>query len=180
VFYTVPSRLIGHRLRARIHDDRIDLFMGATKLLTLERGRAESSGKHGHVVDYHHVIHALRRKPMALLNLAYRAQLFPRDAYRQTFDVLLEKFSEKAACKLMVGLLALAHDRGCEADLAASLEADLAAGRVPDLAILRAQFAPDPASLPDIVVPLAPLLAYDALLDAGFLQTSGFGEGEAA
>jgi transposase InsO family protein len=180
VFYTVPSRLIGHRLRARIHDDRIDLFMGATKLLTLERGRAESSGKHGHVVDYHHVIHALRRKPMALLNLAYRAQLFPRDAYRQTFDVLLEKFSEKAACKLMVGLLALAHDRGCEADLAASLEADLAAGREPDLAILRAQFAPDPASLPDIVVPLAPLLAYDALLDSSFLQTTRLRTGEAA
>jgi hypothetical protein len=136
--------------------------MGATKLLTLERGRAEPSGKHGHVVDYHHVIHALRRKPMALLNLAYRAQLFPRDAYRKTFDMLVEKLPEKTAFKLMVGRLALAHDRGCEADLATSLKADLAAGRVPDLAILRAQFAPDPASLPDIVVPLAPLLAYDA------------------
>jgi hypothetical protein len=24
------------------------------------------------VIDYHHVIHALRRKPMALLNLVYR------------------------------------------------------------------------------------------------------------
>lgn len=25
VFYTVPSRLIGHRLRVRLHDDRLDL-----------------------------------------------------------------------------------------------------------------------------------------------------------
>ncbi|MBL9060376.1 MAG: hypothetical protein JNK88_10185 [Mangrovicoccus sp.] len=28
VFYTAPSRLIGHRLRVRIHDDRIEVFLG--------------------------------------------------------------------------------------------------------------------------------------------------------
>ena len=39
VFYTVPSRLIGHRLRVRLHDDRLDLYLGATHLLTLQRGR---------------------------------------------------------------------------------------------------------------------------------------------
>jgi len=32
----------------------------------------------------------------------------------------------------MVGLLALAHDRACEAELAAILDADLAAGKLPD------------------------------------------------
>jgi transposase InsO family protein len=180
VFYTVPSRLVGHRLRARIYDDRIDLFMAATKLLTLDRGRADPCGKHSHVVDYHHVIHALRRKPMALLNLVYRAQLFPRDAYRKTFDRLLEKLPEKSACKLMVGLLALAHDRGCEADLAASLDAELAAGGVPDLAILRARFAPDPANLPDIVVPLTPLVAYNALLDNSFSKLISLHAGQGA
>src|SRR3546814_7324019 len=67
VFYTVPSRLIGHRLRVRLYDVRLELFLGGTPLFTLPRGRAERSGKHGHVVDYRHVIHALRRKPMALL-----------------------------------------------------------------------------------------------------------------
>ena len=82
VFYTVPSRLIGHRLRVRLYDDRLDCFLGATQLMTLRRGRPpHGSGKHGHVVDYRHVIHALRRKPMALLNLVYRDQLFPRRAY---------------------------------------------------------------------------------------------------
>ena len=30
VFYTVPSRLIGHRLRVRLYDDRLDVFVGAT------------------------------------------------------------------------------------------------------------------------------------------------------
>ena len=41
---------------------------------------------------------------------------------------------ERAACKLMVGALALAHERGCEADLAALIEPDLDAGGLPDLA----------------------------------------------
>ena len=44
--------------------------------------------KRGHVVDYRHVIHALRRKPMALLNLVYRDQLFPRATYMRTADQL--------------------------------------------------------------------------------------------
>jgi hypothetical protein len=164
VFYTVPSRLIGHRLRVRLYDDRLDLFVGGTPLMTLTRGRAAAKGKHGHVVDYRHVIHALRRKPMALLNLVYRDQLFPRDAYRLTFNRLLETLAEKPACRLMVNLLALAHERGCEAELANILAVDLAAGRLPDMAALRGRFAPDPASLPEIVVRLTPLIAYEALL----------------
>jgi Mu transposase-like protein len=82
VFYSVPSRLIGHRLRVRVHDDRLECFLASTPLTTLRRGWPHSSGKHGHVVDYRHVIHALRRKPMALLNLVYREQLFPHRAYQ--------------------------------------------------------------------------------------------------
>ena len=80
VFYTVPSRLIGHHLRVRLYDDRLELFLGSTALMTLQRGRAGPNGKHGHVINYRHVIHALRRKPMALLNLVYRDQIFPREA----------------------------------------------------------------------------------------------------
>jgi hypothetical protein len=48
--------------------DRVERFVGGTRVLTLVRGRPGRDGKHGHVVDYRHVIHALRRKPMALLN----------------------------------------------------------------------------------------------------------------
>lgn len=104
VFYTVPSRLIGHRLRVRLHDDRLELFIGGTHLMTLARGRAASNGKHGHVVDYRHVIHSLRRKPMALLGMVYRDQLFPRDAYRRTFDHMIEHLPERIACRTMVEL----------------------------------------------------------------------------
>jgi hypothetical protein len=47
--------------------------------------------------------------------------------------------------------------------------------RLPDLAALRERFAPDAASLPNIVVPLIALVAYEELLDSSFRQT-----GEAA
>ena len=163
VFYSVPSRLIGHRLRVRLYDDRLECFLGATSLMTLRRGRAHPTGKHGHVVDYRHVIHALRRKPMALLNLVYREQLFPRRAYRRAFDALLAAGSEKRACRTMVGLLALAHDRACEGELAVAIDAELDAGRLPELDILARRFAPDPATIPDITVELVPLHLYDEL-----------------
>ena len=163
VFYSVPSRLIGHRLRVRLYDDRLECFLGSTALMSLRRGRPQPSGKHGHVVDYRHVIHALRRKPMALLNLVYRDQLFPRRAYRRAFEALLAGDSEKQACRTMVGLLALAHDRACEAELAAILDAELDAGRAPDLEALRRRFAPDPSIVPEITVALTPLRLYDEL-----------------
>lgn len=164
VFYTVLSRLIGHRLRVRLYDDRLDLFIGGTHLMTLPRGRSRGNGAHGHVVDYHHVIHSLRRKPMALMKLVYRDQLFPREAYARTFERLIEALPERAACRMMVELLAMAHERACEAELADLLGADLAAGRLPDIAALRERFAPNPAALPDVVVQLAPLSTYDVLL----------------
>src|SRR5450432_173304 len=122
VFYSVPSRLIGHRLRVRLYDDRLECFQGATHIVTLRRGRALPNGKHGHVIDYRHVIHSLRRKPMALLNLVYRDQLFPRRAYALTFDTLLAGLGERSACRAMVGLLALAFERSCEAELGVVLQ----------------------------------------------------------
>jgi hypothetical protein len=164
VFYTVPSRLIGHRLRVRLFDDRLDIFIGGSLLLTLPRGRASASGKHDQVVDYRHVIHSLRRKPMALLNLVYRDRLFPRQAYRQTFDRLRERLPDRQACRIMVDLLAMAHERGCESELADQLDASLQARRLPDMTALQERFAPDPAQLPKVVVELASLNAYEALL----------------
>jgi hypothetical protein len=163
VLYSVPSRLIGYRLRVRLFDDRLELFIGGTHLMTLARGRSQPCGKRGHVVDYRHVIHSLRCKPMALLNLVYRDQLFPRVAYAKTFDALLAAQSPRDACKIMVELLDLAHERACEAELAEHLTADLDAGRLPDIKMLRVLFKPDGQAVPDVVIKLTPLSDYDEL-----------------
>jgi hypothetical protein len=172
VFYTVPSRLIGFRLRVRLYDDRLECFVGQSPVLILRRGRSHGEGRHGHVVDYRHIIHSLRCKPMALLNLVYRDALFPRSAYRQAWEKLLAAGDPRAACKTMVSLLALAHERGCEAELAAALTEQMqhagTAGRTSGVAIdipaLRARFAATPGTMPAIVVNLPSVASYDTLL----------------
>ena len=171
VFYTVPSRLIGHWLSVRLYDDRLICFLGSTEVATLRRGRSPDHNKRAQVVDYRHVIHALRKKPMALLNLVYRDQLFPRAAYALAFEALLAGMGEKPACRTMVGLLALAHDRVCEAELADAISVELDAGRLPDLARLRERFAPDATSIPEVVVELASLSIYDELVSVTTLAS---------
>ncbi len=164
VFYTVPSRLIGQRLRVRLYDDRLECFLGASPVLSLVRGRPDhATGKHSHVIDYHHIIQALRRKPMALRNLVYRDQLFPRPAYARAFEALLACRSDKTACKITVELLGLAHDHACEAELAAALDVELDAGRLPCLDILRERFRPNLSRLPDIVIRAVSLGSYDEI-----------------
>ncbi len=124
VFYSAPARLIGHRLRIHVYDDRIEAWLGATRVVTHPRRRAAGGGRRVHVVDYHHVIHALRRKPFrrrrtsgstAFARSVYRDGLLPREEHAAAWACLSEALPQKDACRRMVGLLALAHDEGCEA-----------------------------------------------------------------
>ena len=163
VFYTVPSRLVGHRLRVRLYDDRLVVYAGTEELMTLPRGQAGPGERRGRVVNYRHVLPSLRRKPMALLNWVHRDGLFPRDAYRRAFDALREGLDDRQACRRMVDLLALAHDHCCEARLAAEIDRGLYAGELPDPEILRKRFPPKPAGIPDVATTLPPVADYDDL-----------------
>ena len=120
-----------------------------------------------HVVNYRHVIHSLKRKPMAQLNLVYRDALFPREAYRRCFELALARLSEREACRLTVTLLALAHVENCEAELAAAVNSILDQGQLPSLDDLKARFAPDPAQMPRVDVARTHLTGYGALLSLG-------------
>ena len=64
----------------------------------------------------------------------------------------------------MVGLLALAHDRGVEADLATAIDAGLDAGELPDLAVMLRRFTPVAAAAPEVQVILPPLATFDRLI----------------
>ncbi len=136
VCYSVPSRLIGYRIKARIFDDRIELFQGETRIETLPHGHRTHRPN---VIDYRHVIQSLKRKPMALERLTYRHDLFPRAAYRHFFDQVKESVSKRQACRLTVDFLALAH--GCEAGIADAIEASLQNGSLPDVESLRTRIA---------------------------------------
>ena len=166
VFYTVPSRLIGYRLNLRIYDDRLECFVGQSLVLSLPRRRAPSDGRRIQVVDYRHVIHSLRCKPMALLHLVYRDALFPRPAYRAAWERLIDACDARFACRTMVELLALAHERSCEADLAAALAQQLLEGGMPDLADCAPGSPRASLRLPVVAVNLPSIASYDVLLPA--------------
>ena len=100
---------------------------------------------------------------MALMGLVYRDKLFPRQAYSRAFDALVAALPTRMACRITVELLALAHDRACEGELAQRLTQDLDAGVLPDMKILREVFTPDIQALPNVAVTYTALSAYDEL-----------------
>jgi hypothetical protein len=79
------------------------------------------------------------------------------------------------ACKVTVELLALAHERAGEAELAEAISADLDAGRLPDLAAPRARFRPAETAIPNVAVELAPLHVYDELAAVAALANDNAG-----
>lgn len=162
-FYTVPSRLIGARLRLRVYPNELVGYLGGAEVVRLARWHG--SGR-GHVVDYRHVLASLKVKPGALPGLRHRDGLWPRPAYARAYEALIAALPVKAACRAAIALLTLAHEEACEADLACALDAILDAGDIPDAEALRQRFARQDAAAPGVIVVLPPSAAYDALLDA--------------
>ncbi len=66
----------------------------------------------------------------------------------------------------MVALLALAHERACEAELAGALDEILDAAALPDPIALADRFAPVTVAAPEVIVTLPSLETYDALYAA--------------
>ena len=164
ILYSAPSRLIGHRLKVRLYSDRLDCYLSGALVLTLARGtRAPGTGR-GRVLDYRHFIDALKRKPQAFKGLVFRDALFPREAYRRTWEQLDRQLPQRQACQTIVALLAMAAHDGVEGVLAQRLEALLVAGELPDVKRLREEFAPHQAALPQITVEIPAASVYDVLL----------------
>ena len=162
VLYTVPSRLIGSRLKVHIYDGRLVCFLGSTAVLTLTRRRRSAQGP-AHVVDYRHIIGSLVRKPQAFRRSVLREGMFPREVFRRAWEALDAGLDPRRACRVYVGLLHLAATHACEAALAAHLDAVLAAGGLPDIETARAAVAPPPSTLPQITIRQPDLSVYDSL-----------------
>ena len=174
VFYTVPSRLIGEQLRVHLYDDRLECYLGKRYLFPLPRGRRGSGNGLGYQIDYRHVIHSLRAKPGALMNLSYRAQLFPCVVYRDIFELALTRMNNsRTACRLAVDLLSLAHERCCERELAVVLAEYLARSELPDIQELRKQFHTDLGSMPLVEIAVPSLSSYDQLVGNQFHNQAG-------
>lgn len=84
--YSVPSRLIGARIKVRVRSETLELHHGAAHVLTLPR----LAGRNQRRIDYRHLIWSLVRKPGAFASYCYREELFPTTAFRRAYDALLE------------------------------------------------------------------------------------------
>lgn len=162
--YTVPSRLVGHRLKVRLYDDRVEAYLGESCVFEAPRARPAGEGR-ARLIDYRHLVPALKRKPGALVRWRFRDALWPRSEYAATWQRLIERLPEQRAARIMVGLLELAAGHGCEAALAARLAEIASRDELPDLDRLIEEFAPRPAKMPAVSVVLPALAVYDALVE---------------
>jgi hypothetical protein len=163
ILYSAPSRLIGHVLKVRLYSDRLDCYLSGSLVLTLVRGTRSPTGR-GRKIDYRHFVDALKRKPQAFKGLVFRDALFPREAYRRTWEQLDLRLTRRQACQTIVALLEMAARDGVEGVLAERLDALLAVGELPDVKRLREEFAPRKAELPQVTIEFPPASSYDALL----------------
>jgi transposase len=102
--YSVPSRLKGERIRARVYEDRVEIYYAG--VLQLSCRRLAGEGKHE--VNYRHVIEWLLRKPRAFRDYKYRSDMFPTEPFRWAYDALCESLSAWTADIEYLRILALA------------------------------------------------------------------------
>lgn len=157
--YSVPSRLVGHRVDVHQHADVVEVYYAGRLVERMPRLR----GGREHRIDYRHVIWSLVRKPGAFARYRYREELFPTPVFRAAFDALCEARGERADVEY-VRILHLAAST-LEASVARALEQVLASGEAFDYAAVRSLAAPEKPKVPALAVLAAPDLGvYDALL----------------
>lgn len=164
--YSVASRLIGQRLKVRLYDDRVEAYLGSSRVFAAARVRPKPGETRAKLIDYRHMLPTLKRKPGALVRWRFRDALFPRSEYAMAWKRLIEHLPEQRAARTMVALLELAAGHGCETSLALRLAEIAERGELPDVEQLKREFAPRETTLPSVTVMLPSLAAYDALREA--------------
>ena len=157
--YSVPSRLVGHRVDVHQHADVVEVYYAGKLVERMPRLR----GGREHRIDYRHVIWSLVRKPGAFARYRYREELFPTPVFRAAYDALCQARGERADIEY-VRILHLAAST-LEATVERALEVLLASGEAFDYAAVRARVAPEKPKVPALAELAVPDLGvYDALL----------------
>ncbi|MGC9199694.1 MAG: IS21 family transposase [Acidobacteriaceae bacterium] len=121
--YSVPSRLIGEQVEARLFMDHVEVWYGQRKVAEMLRLR----GRQKHRVDYRHIIDWLVRKPGAFEHYRYRGELFPTSRFRMSFDLLEAQLGRRRGSREYLKVLELAAKES-EAGVDAVLRVLLTAG----------------------------------------------------
>ena len=108
--YSVPSRLIGHKLRVELYEPELEVYLGRDLLFCLPRVR----GERGSLVDFRHVVVPLLRKPGAFIHYRYREALYPSTTFRTAFDRLVSDHGERPGVIEYLQVLKLAAEETVE------------------------------------------------------------------
>lgn len=163
--YSVPSRLVGHRLKIRLYATHVEAWLGGVRVFDCERLRPTAQEPRPKRIDWRHMLPSLKRKPGAFARWVLQDAMFPRSEYARAWERISSQLPERAACRLMVDLLDLADQANVVAELAGVLTQLDKRNELPDMGRLRQRFAPRTAAMPTVSVVLPSTAIYDALLE---------------
>jgi hypothetical protein len=158
--YSVPSRLIGHDVKVRIYEQRIEILFADRVEFACERLR----GRNLRRIDYRHIIWSLVQKPGALARYVYREEMFPSLVFRRAYDAIQ---TPPRGTKGDLEYLRILHQAasGIEADVEAALSLLLQEGRPVTCDAVKAIVGAEvPREVPALASQGVELDEYDALL----------------
>lgn len=161
--YSVPSRLVGAKLRALVYADRVELFFGKNLVQKMPKARPGEAA-----INYRHVIAQLVRKPGAFRNYRYRDELFPTSAFRKAFDQLQDAGGGDKEYLKILNMAAMEGESSVETALQLLLEMQSIPTQEAVKELLTVKNA-----VPNIIVAAPDLTFYDGLLNhsnSGVLQ----------
>jgi len=115
--YSLPSRLIGEKVKVRVYEARVEVYYKGVHQLTAERLMGRGNAK----IEYRHIISSLVRKPGAFARYRYREQMFPSLVYRRAYDSLSERMTTYKADLEYLRVLKLAAET-MESEVEVALE----------------------------------------------------------
>jgi hypothetical protein len=159
--YSVPSRLIGEKVEARLHANTVEVYYRGQLVETMPRLRGARTAR----IDYRHVIWSLVRKPGAFARYRFREELFPRLVFRQAYDALRRWSGERADTEYVKILHLAASTR--ESEVAEALVVILEGQERFDYAAVKQIVRPERPVVPVLKLRSPDLRVYDALLAGG-------------
>jgi hypothetical protein len=160
--YSVPSRLIGREVTARVHPSTVEIIYNGKVLECYPRLRGQGQ----HRIDYHHIIHSLVTKPGAFARYRFREELFPTLTFRRAYDALRARRGERADIEY-VRILHLAATT-LESEVETALQLLLEAGDSFEYGDVKSLVDIAPRPVMDHLRPFVPdLYHFDRLLTGG-------------
>ena len=161
ITYSVPSRLIGQRLRVEIYEGILKLYLGRERVMEVAR----ACGDRGAVINFRHVVGPLLRKPGAFANYQHREQLYPTVEYRAAYDRLVADHGERPGVIEYLHLLNVAMEHTVEA-VRVAMAPWMSGARKWRAADVRATLTPALVVVPELAALSPELTSYDELLNA--------------